>query len=99
MKKLEGLDVFVWEGQVTVPYAYSAGAVGSRFLIEIRDHKKIMGTRCPTCNRVYVPARSTCKTCFGQLSEWVEVGDKGTLLTYTVATEPSAVRPAEPPLI
>jgi uncharacterized OB-fold protein len=57
-----------------------------------------MGTRCPDCNRVYVPARSICKDCFGQLSQWVEVSDKGTLLTYTVCNAPNAVQPTEAPL-
>ncbi len=98
-RKVEGQDVWVYEGQIYIPNTYSAGGVGSRFLIEIRDNKRIMGMRCPTCNRVYVPARSTCKDCFGQLSEWVEVSDKGTLLTYAVAHQRSSVQPLEPPLI
>ncbi|MBM4463587.1 MAG: Zn-ribbon domain-containing OB-fold protein [Chloroflexi bacterium] len=98
-RKLDDLDVFVYEGFIRIPNTYSAGAVGSRFLIEIRDNKKFLGTRCPTCNHVYVPARSICKYCFGQLSEWVEVSDKGTLLTYTVDCQSNAMQPVEPPII
>ena len=98
-RKLDDLDVFVYEGFIRIPNTYSAGAVGSRFLIEIRDNKKFLGTRCPACNRVYVPARSTCKYCFGQISEWVEVSDKGTLLTYTVDCQSNAMQPVEPPII
>ncbi len=97
-EKLEGMDVWVYHGQIYIPNTYSAGAVGSRFLIELRDNKRIMGTRCPTCNRVYVPARSVCKDCFGELSEWVEVSQKGTLLTYAVAYQPNPVQPLEPPI-
>jgi len=98
-EKLEGMDVWIYHGQIYIPNRYSAGAVGSRFLIEIRDKKRIMGTRCPTCNRVYVPARSICKDCFGQLDEWVEVSDKGTVLTYTVCNQPNPVQPMETPLV
>ncbi len=98
-EKLEGMDVWIYHGQVYIPDTYSAGTVGSRFLIELRDAKRIMGTRCPTCNRVYVPARSVCKDCFGQLDEWVEVSDKGTLLTYSVCHQPNPVQPVEPPLV
>jgi uncharacterized OB-fold protein len=98
-EKLEGMDVWLYHGQIYIPNTYSAGAVGSRFLIELRDNKRIMGIRCPTCNRVYVPARSVCKDCFAQLNEWVEVSDKGTLLTYTVCHQPNRVQPMEPPLI
>ena len=98
-EKLEGMDVWIYHGQVYIPNTYSAGAVGSRFLIELRDKKRIMGTRCPTCNRVYVPARSVCKDCFGQLDEWAEVSDKGTLLTYSVCHQANPVQPVEPPVI
>ena len=98
-EKLEGMDVWIYHGQIYIPNTYSAGAVGSRFLIELRDNKKIMGTRCPTCNRVYVPARSVCKDCFGELSEWVEVSQKGTLLTYTVAYQPNPIHPVSTPIV
>ena len=98
-EKLEGMDVWIYHGQIYIPNRYSAGAVGSQFLIEIRDKKRIMGTRCPTCNCVYVPARSICKDCFGQLDEWVEVSDKGTVLTYTVCNQPNPVQPVETPLV
>lgn len=97
--KLEGLDVWIYHGQIYIPNTYSAGAVGSRFLIALRDKKRIMGTRCPTCNRVYVPARSICKDCYGQLDELVEVSDKGTLLTYTVCNQPNPVQPVESPVV
>jgi len=98
-EKLEGMDVWVYHGQIYIPNTYSAGAVGSRFLIELRDNKKIMGTRCPTCNLVYVPARSVCRDCFGELSEWVEVSQKGTLLTYTVAHQSNPIQPVSTPIV
>jgi len=98
-KKLEELEAFVVEGKVAIPATYSAGTVGSRFLIEMRDNKRIMGMRCSKCGIVYVPPRSTCESCFDKLDEWVEVSDTGTILTYTVACQPSPVLPAEPPVI
>ena len=98
-ERLEGMDVWIYHGQIYIPNTYSAGAVGSRFLTELRDRKRIMGTRCPTCNRVYVPARSVCKDCFGQLDEWVEVSDKGTVLSYSVCHQPNPVQPVEASLV
>ncbi len=98
-RKLEDKDVYIYEGQVYIPNTFTAGALGTKVLVDLRDRKKITGMRCPTCNRVYVPARSTCKDCFGQLDELVEVSDKGTVLTYTVVNEPNACQPVEPPLI
>ena len=98
-KSIEELKAFIVEGKVCIPMTYSAGAVGSRFLIEMRDNKRIMGMRCSKCNIVYVPPRSTCPDCFAELNEWVEVSDKGTVVTYTVAHQPSPVLPTEPPVV
>jgi len=98
-EKLEGLDVWIYHGQIYIPNRYSAGAVGSRFLIGLRDRKKIMGTRCSGCNRVYVPARSICGDCYQQLTDWVQVSDKGTVLTYSVRHEDNGVQPAETPVV
>ena len=99
VEKLKDLDVFVYHGKIYIPNIYTAGAVGSRFLIELRDNKKIMGTKCPACDLVYVPARSVCKYCFAQLDQFVEVSDRGTLQTYTVACQQNGVRPVDPPII
>ncbi len=66
VEKLKDLDVFVYHGKIYIPNTYTAGAIGTRFLIELRENKRIMGTKCPTCEKVYVPARSVCKYCFAQ---------------------------------
>jgi len=99
VEKLKDLDVFVYHGKIFIPNTYTAGAVGSHFLIELRDNKKIMGTKCPECGLVFVPARSVCKYCFAQLDQWVEVSDTGTLQTYTVAGQRNGVQPVDPPII
>jgi uncharacterized OB-fold protein len=95
----ENTDVFIYEGQVYIPNTYTAGAVGTRVLESLRDKKRILGMRCSTCNRVVVPARSTCNGCFGQMDEWVEVSDLGTLQTYTVVYEPNIVQPVQTPVL
>lgn len=78
-------------------YWHHAGSVRSRFLVELRNNKKIMGTRCPQCNRVYVPARSTCLICFSQLDEWVEVNDRGIVMTYTIVYQEEPPYPLPSP--
>ncbi len=98
-EKVEGSDSWIYHGQVYIPNTYYAGEMGSRFLVEIRDNKRIMGTRCPKCNMVYVPARSICVECIDKLSEWVEVSNKGTLVTFCIDHEPSVVQPVKPPII
>jgi len=99
VERLPDADVFVYHGRIFIPDAYTAGAVGSKFLIELRDNKRIMGTKCPACSRVYVPARSTCTECFEQLDQWVEVSDKGTVLTYSIACQPTVAQPVPAPIV
>jgi uncharacterized OB-fold protein len=94
---LETVEPLVYESRIKVPYTWSVGEVGSRFLIELRDHKKIYGTRCPKCDRVYLPPKKTCGQCFSNLHEWVEVGPQGTLITYTLVYYESPVMPMNPP--
>lgn len=96
---LEGLEPIVDHQDLKVPYRYSMGAITSKFFIEIRERKKILGIKCPQCNVVFVPPRSTCGRCFSLLKEWVEVSNRGTLQTYTVVHYPTPVQPVPPPLI
>ncbi len=96
---MEGLEPVVEHQDLKVPYRYSMGATTSKFFIEIRDHKKILGIRCPKCKVVFVPPRSVCGRCFSPLGKWVEVGDRGTVQTYTIVHYPSAVQPVPTPLI
>ncbi len=88
-------DRFVFDAQLAIPNTYPAGIVGSKFLVELRDNRNIKGIKCPTCNIVSVPPRSTCKYCFGELTEMVDVSDKGTLLTYTIAHEANPIQPVK----
>lgn len=67
-----------------IPFEHFAGKTASRYFIEMRDHRKIMGTKCPQCHRVLIPARSFCEQCFGPADEWVEVGDQGTIETFSI---------------
>jgi len=95
-EKIEEAPVI--SGLLELPYENFVGAVGSKFLIGLRDEKKIFGMRCPTCNRVLMPARSICPKCYTHLDEWVEVGDKGTVLTYSTVYYGEPVQPVEPPI-
>jgi uncharacterized OB-fold protein len=78
-------------------YSYSAGPVRSKFLFHLRDKQMIIGTKCPTCRMVYVPARSTCIKCYEDMEEWVEISNEGTLETYTIVYEPQPIYHTDPP--
>ncbi|MEW6203465.1 MAG: Zn-ribbon domain-containing OB-fold protein [bacterium] len=84
MAKSPEEEGMVYHGRINVPYTWYVGECGSRFFTEIRDNKRIMGTKCPTCNVVYVPPRLRCGKCFTAAEKWVELGATGTLQTFTI---------------
>jgi len=86
-------------GKMEIPYHIYAGQLASDFFIGLRDSKKITGTKCSKCNKVYVPPKSVCGHCFSKLDSLVEVGSTGTLLTFTEVSYKEAVQPVDPPFV
>lgn len=79
MNRVEPLTL---SGEVHIEYQWTVGIAGSRFFAELRDHKRIMGTKCPQCARVMVPPRIFCEECFVDADQWVEVSNRGELVTF-----------------
>jgi hypothetical protein len=69
------------EGQ---PFEYAVGMHGSKFFQELRDHKRLLGIKCPRCGKVYIPPRGVCGPCFQKMTEFVEVKPTGVIGTYTI---------------
>ena len=66
-------------GQISIPYRWSYGKSLTRFFEESRDNRRLMGTKCPRCASVIVPAARICTPCYIETMEWVEVSDHGVL--------------------
>jgi len=49
----------------------------------LSEHK-LMGSRCATCNTLYLPPRPMCSNCFGETMTCVEMGGRGKLRAFTV---------------
>ncbi|WNI26520.1 OB-fold domain-containing protein [Streptomyces sp. ITFR-16] len=64
-------------------YTYSPGRAQSAYLEALAGHR-VVGERCPSCRKVYVPPRGACPTCGVATSEQVEVGPRGTVTTFCV---------------
>ena len=64
-------------------FPYTAGQATTRFLQQVR-HKRLVGQRCPTCSKVYVPPRGACPTCGVATDEEVELSTTGTVTTFCV---------------
>jgi uncharacterized OB-fold protein len=65
-------------------YQYFAGETANRFFGELRDHQRIMGRRCLSCERLLVPARSFCDACYVATGEWESVGLESTIEAFTI---------------
>ncbi|MGW0335733.1 Zn-ribbon domain-containing OB-fold protein [Streptomyces sp. NPDC003011] len=64
-------------------YTYSPGRAQSAFIHALGD-RHMVGERCPSCRKVYVPPRGACPTCGVATSEQVEVGPRGTVTTFCI---------------
>ena len=91
-----GQSLFI-PSRITIPFRYAAGAIASRFFVELRDHCQILGRRCPQCKRVIVPPRKFCIPCFTPTSEWIRVKPTGTLVNFTVVQQAAAHHPLKAP--
>jgi uncharacterized OB-fold protein len=92
-------EILVGERDFDSIFTYTAGITRSKFLTEIRDNRTFVGTKCDSCNIVWVPARSTCAKCFGSLKEFVKVGDAGTVTSYTIVNNEEACYVMKPPFV
>ncbi len=45
--------------------------------------KKLMGSRCPHCDQVFLPPRAVCPSCHSHELVWSEVGGVGVLAAFT----------------
>ncbi len=64
-------------------YQYTAGHATSRFLNGVAK-KKLLGQRCPVCQKVYVPPRGSCPTDGVPTEDEVELPHVGTVTTFAV---------------
>ena len=69
--------------QIVINYKYVLGGQ-SKFFIELMNNKKIHGTKCKKCGKVWMPPRINCSDCFAN-TEWVELKTSGEIMISTIA--------------
>jgi uncharacterized OB-fold protein len=72
---------------VRLEYTVTAGIVLSRFLAGIVEGR-LLGRRCPSCTKVYVPPKGACPMCGVPCVEELAVSDAGTLTTFCIVNVP-----------
>lgn len=83
---------------VSLDYLYAASPEESAFYRGLNEGR-ILGQRCPTCQKVYVPPRSACPTDGTPTAEEVEVSQTGTITTFCVVNVPFLGQKITPPYV
>ena len=86
-------------GKLEIPYRYFAGTFNSQWLRALRDQKKILGCRCPSCLKVFVPPRSNCERCLTKIDEWIVLPGTGKVESFTVVRYAEPFQPKRPPYV
>lgn len=98
-KDMAEKEILTSDQVLQVPFRYSAGEVASRFLIALRDEEAIYGIRCPGCNKVYVPPRAICASCFRENTDWVKLSGEGKIESFTEIHYSETTHPLEAPFV
>jgi uncharacterized OB-fold protein len=83
---------------VSLDYLYAASPEESAFYRGLAEGR-ILGQRCPTCHKVYVPPRSACPADGTPTTDEVELPDKGTVTTFCIVNVPFLGQRIKPPYV
>ena len=83
---------------VELDYIYAASPEESLFYTSLAEGK-LVGQRCPTCQKVYIPPRSACPADGTPTSEEIELPDVGTVTTFCVVNVPFLGQRITPPYV
>ncbi|QIK76664.1 Zn-ribbon domain-containing OB-fold protein [Nocardioides piscis] len=83
---------------VSLDYVYAASPEETAFYRGL-EQGRILGQRCPTCHKVYVPPRSACPTDGTPTTDEVELSESGTVTTFCVVNVPFLGQRITPPYV
>ena len=83
---------------VSLDYLYAASPEESAFYRGLNEGR-ILGQRCPTCQKVYVPPRSACPADGTPTAEEVELSQTGTITTFCIVNVPFLGQKIIPPYV
>lgn len=67
---------------IKINYKYTMGGQ-SRFFLELMNNKKILGTKCKKCGKIWLPPRKNCSDCY-MSTDWVEINHTGVIEVSTI---------------
>ncbi|WP_394618429.1 Zn-ribbon domain-containing OB-fold protein [Lentzea sp. JNUCC 0626] len=95
---VEADDVTMVTTPVNLHYTHSASPTEDPFLRGLMEGR-LLGQRCPSCEKVYFPPRPACPTDGVPTTDQVELADHGTITTYCVVNVPFLGQRIPPPYV
>lgn len=83
---------------VELDYVYAASPEETAFYRGLAEGR-LLGQRCPTCSKVYIPPRSACPTDGSPTTEEVELPETGTVTTFCIVNVPFLGQKITPPYV
>lgn len=83
---------------VELDYLYAASPEESAFYRGLAEGR-LLGQRCPTCGKVYIPPRSACPSDGTPTTDEVELPDVGTVTTFCIVNVPFLGQKITPPYV
>ncbi len=68
--------------EIHIDYKYTLGGQ-SRFFIDLMNEKKLQGTKCKECGKVWMPPRIACSDCYKD-TDWIELPHTGEIMVSTI---------------
>jgi uncharacterized OB-fold protein len=93
----ETQPVLIMTTPIRLHYRHTTSAEEDRYLRALAEGR-IIGQRCPSCRKVYVPPR-VCPACGVAPDEVTAVEDRGTVTTFCVVNVPFAGQRLTPPYV
>jgi len=83
---------------VNLAYDYAASPEESKFFRGLEEGR-LLGQRCPKCEKVYIPPRGACPVDGVPTTDEVELPDRGTVTTFCIVNVPFLGQKIEPPYV
>jgi uncharacterized protein len=83
---------------VRLRYTHSASTEETRYLRGLAEGR-LLGQRCPACQKVYIPPRGACPIDGVPTVDEVELPDRGTVTTFCIVNVPFLGQRIQPPYV
>lgn len=83
---------------ITLKYEHTASPGETACLLGLAEGR-LVGQRCPVCQKVYIPPRGACPTCGVPTADEVELPDTGIVTTFCVVNVPYPGQRVQPPYV